>query len=208
MALLPAMRSGRCPFSEPGLSVVVVSSTVAASTARAITTDPLAECSYPFDMLPLPLRGCATCLESPWQPVSAYVRQAAGNARRCPRTRAPLVGAHPAKKRAGFTEKVQSGTCLIQALYRGPTPRLASQRAVGDYVAWESRMTTSTTTPVVSPTEVLLTPAQVAALFRVDAKTVTRWAQAGRLEAVRAPGGHRRYRAAQVHALLDRSAGS
>jgi len=69
-------------------------------------------------------------------------------------------------------------------------------------------MTTSTTTPVVSPTEVLLTPAQVAALFRVDAKTVTRWAQAGRLEAVRAPGGPRRYRAAQVHALLDRSAGS
>ena len=69
-------------------------------------------------------------------------------------------------------------------------------------------MTTSTTTPVVSPTEVLLTPAQVAALFRVDAKTVTRWARAGRLEPVRTPGGHRRYRAAQVHALLQRAAGS
>ncbi|WP_442281289.1 BldC family transcriptional regulator [Terrabacter sp. 2YAF2] len=54
----------------------------------------------------------------------------------------------------------------------------------------------------------LLTPAQVAALFRVDAKTVTRWAQAGRLEAVSAPGGHRRYRAAQVHTLLERAAGS
>jgi excisionase family DNA binding protein len=69
-------------------------------------------------------------------------------------------------------------------------------------------MTTSTTTPAVPPTEVLLTPAQVAALFRVDAKTVTRWAQAGRLEAIRTPGGHRRYRAAQVHALLERAEGS
>ncbi len=50
--------------------------------------------------------------------------------------------------------------------------------------------------------EALLTPAEVAALFRVDPKTVTRWAKAGKLSAIRTLGGHRRYRAAEVHALL------
>ena len=38
----------------------------------------------------------------------------------------------------------------------------------------------------------LLTPGEVAVLFRVDPKTVTRWAQAGKLSAVRTLGGHRR----------------
>jgi len=48
----------------------------------------------------------------------------------------------------------------------------------------------------------LLTPREVAAMFRVDPKTVTRWAQAGKLQYVRTLGGHRRYRAADVEALL------
>ena len=48
----------------------------------------------------------------------------------------------------------------------------------------------------------LLTPREVAAMFRVDPKTVTRWAQAGKLASVRTLGGHRRYRAADVEALL------
>ena len=48
----------------------------------------------------------------------------------------------------------------------------------------------------------LLTPAEVAALFRVDPKTVTRWAKAGKLTSIRTLGGHRRYRASEVHALL------
>lgn len=48
----------------------------------------------------------------------------------------------------------------------------------------------------------LLTPAEVAALFRVDPKTVTRWAATGRLPAVRTPGGHRRYWESAVRALL------
>ena len=48
----------------------------------------------------------------------------------------------------------------------------------------------------------LLTPAEVAALFRVDPKTVNRWADAGRLTSVRTLGGHRRYLAHQVRALL------
>ena len=41
--------------------------------------------------------------------------------------------------------------------------------------------------------ENLLTPAEVAALFRVDPKTVTRWAKAGKLTSIRTLGGHRRY---------------
>lgn len=36
----------------------------------------------------------------------------------------------------------------------------------------------------------LLTPGEVAKLFRVDPKTVTRWAKAGRLASLRTPGGH------------------
>ena len=43
--------------------------------------------------------------------------------------------------------------------------------------------------------EPLLTPAEVAAMFRVDPKTVTRWAKAGKLSSIRTLGGHRRYRA-------------
>lgn len=49
----------------------------------------------------------------------------------------------------------------------------------------------------------LLTPGQVAVLFAVDPKTVTRWAQAGKLTAVRALGGHRRFDAAEVLALAQ-----
>ncbi|WP_312718664.1 BldC family transcriptional regulator [Mobilicoccus sp.] len=51
----------------------------------------------------------------------------------------------------------------------------------------------------------LMTPAEVAALFRVDPKTVTRWAVAGRLQSLRTLGGHRRYRSSEVHALLDQA---
>ena len=48
----------------------------------------------------------------------------------------------------------------------------------------------------------LLTPGEVAQLFRVDPKTVTRWASAGRLGSIRTPGGHRRFRESEVRALL------
>jgi excisionase family DNA binding protein len=50
--------------------------------------------------------------------------------------------------------------------------------------------------------ERLLTPAEVATMFRVDPKTVTRWAKAGKLSSIRTLGGHRRYREAEVHAFL------
>lgn len=57
------------------------------------------------------------------------------------------------------------------------------------------------TDPDQSP-EKLLTPSEVAAIFRVDPKTVTRWAKVGKLSAIRTLGGHRRFRAAEVQALL------
>ena len=50
--------------------------------------------------------------------------------------------------------------------------------------------------------EVLLTPSEVAALFRVDPKTVTRWAKAGKLTAIKTLGGPRRYKESEVKALL------
>ena len=59
-----------------------------------------------------------------------------------------------------------------------------------------------------SESQVLMTPAEVAALFRVDPKTVTRWADAGKLTAVRTLGGHRRYRQDEVQNLLVASSHS
>ncbi len=50
--------------------------------------------------------------------------------------------------------------------------------------------------------ERLLTPGEVAALFRVDPKTVTRWASAGRIGSIRTPGGHRRFRESEVREML------
>lgn len=49
----------------------------------------------------------------------------------------------------------------------------------------------------------LLTPGEVAALFRVDPKTVTRWAQAGKIPSIRTLGGHRRFRTDDVQNLLS-----
>jgi excisionase family DNA binding protein len=56
--------------------------------------------------------------------------------------------------------------------------------------------------------ERLLTPGEVAALFRVDPKTVTRWAASGRISSIRTPGGHRRFRESEVRALLRGEAGT
>jgi excisionase family DNA binding protein len=55
-------------------------------------------------------------------------------------------------------------------------------------------MSASRTVQSAPAPEALLTPAEVAALFRVDPKTVTRWAKAGKLSSIRTLGGHRRYR--------------
>ena len=55
--------------------------------------------------------------------------------------------------------------------------------------------------------ETLLTPSEVANLFRVDPKTVTRWAKAGKLTSIRTLGGHRRYKESEVKALLITTTG-
>lgn len=44
----------------------------------------------------------------------------------------------------------------------------------------------------------LMTPGEVAAVLHVDANTVARWSDNGKLRAVRTPGGHRRYFTTEV----------
>ena len=51
--------------------------------------------------------------------------------------------------------------------------------------------------------EKLLTPAECAALWKVDPKTITRWAKSGKLTSIRTLGGHRRYKESEVRALLQ-----
>lgn len=51
--------------------------------------------------------------------------------------------------------------------------------------------------------EPMLTPAEVAEMFRVDPKTVARWAQAGKLTFVRTLGGHSRFFESEIRALLN-----
>ena len=57
-------------------------------------------------------------------------------------------------------------------------------------------------TPGSEQPEELLTPAEVAAMFRVNPKTVTRWARAGKISAIRTLGGHRRFRKHEIEQLL------
>jgi excisionase family DNA binding protein len=49
----------------------------------------------------------------------------------------------------------------------------------------------------------LLRTREVALLFQVSERAVTDWASRGRLPSMRTPGGHRRYPAEAVRALLD-----
>jgi excisionase family DNA binding protein len=51
--------------------------------------------------------------------------------------------------------------------------------------------------------EDLLTPGEVATLFRVNPKTVTRWAKAGLLSCIKTPGGHRRYLQREIEDLAQ-----
>jgi excisionase family DNA binding protein len=54
--------------------------------------------------------------------------------------------------------------------------------------------------------DVLLTPAEVAEMFRVNPKTVTRWARSGKISAIRTLGGHRRFHASEINEMLARDA--
>jgi excisionase family DNA binding protein len=51
--------------------------------------------------------------------------------------------------------------------------------------------------------DALLTPAEVAKMFCVNPKTVTRWARAGKVSSIRTLGGHRRFRASEIRSRLD-----
>ena len=59
------------------------------------------------------------------------------------------------------------------------------------------------TTDDAQPPDALLTPSEVAAMFRVNPKTVTRWARAGKISAIRTLGGHRRFRASEIRRCLE-----
>ena len=59
-------------------------------------------------------------------------------------------------------------------------------------------------TPTSEDHDKLLTPSEVAAMFRVNPKTVTRWARAGKISAIRTLGGHRRFRESEIRGLLER----
>jgi excisionase family DNA binding protein len=65
-------------------------------------------------------------------------------------------------------------------------------------VEWKPTMTKQPLTGA----EPLLMPAAVAEIFRVDAKTVTRWAKAGRITSIRALGGHHRFRESEIREAL------
>jgi excisionase family DNA binding protein len=51
----------------------------------------------------------------------------------------------------------------------------------------------------------LLTPAEVAAIFGVDRRTIYRWTRTGKLPSVPTLGGHNRYPADKVDAVLAES---
>jgi excisionase family DNA binding protein len=50
----------------------------------------------------------------------------------------------------------------------------------------------------------LMTPGEVAKLFGVDPKTLTRWANEGKIPSLRTLGGHRRFRESVVREMLER----
>jgi excisionase family DNA binding protein len=54
----------------------------------------------------------------------------------------------------------------------------------------------------------LLTPSEVAAMFRVNPKTVTRWHRTGKVSAIRTLGGHRRFKASEIRRLLAQGEGA
>jgi excisionase family DNA binding protein len=55
------------------------------------------------------------------------------------------------------------------------------------------------------PEDKMLTPGQVAKRFGVDPKTVTRWANSGKLESIRTPGRHRRFSERAVNEFFDQN---
>lgn len=51
----------------------------------------------------------------------------------------------------------------------------------------------------------VLSPKDVAAIFGVDPKTVTRWATQGKIPSFKTPGGHHRFKSTDVQTLLEQN---
>lgn len=49
----------------------------------------------------------------------------------------------------------------------------------------------------------LLQPWEAAQMLGVDPKTLSRWANAGKVPSIRTLGGHRRYRASTIEKILN-----
>lgn len=64
----------------------------------------------------------------------------------------------------------------------------------------------TTTTDIPTDDELLL-PCEVAEIFRVNPKSVTRWAKAGKLTAVKTLSGHRRFRRSEVERVYREAQG-
>jgi excisionase family DNA binding protein len=89
----------------------------------------------------------------------------------------------------------------LTTMWLGPSYR-QNQRTGQQFTQTEIKE--NTTVPAFQAST-LLTPAEVAAAFKVDPKTVTRWAKAGKLNSIRTLGGHRRYLEAEVLSKLENS---
>jgi excisionase family DNA binding protein len=91
----------------------------------------------------------------------------------------------------------------LTTMWPGPSYRRTS--GLGQQLA-QTEIKENKTVPAFQASS-LLTPAEVAAAFKVDPKTVTRWAKAGKLNSIRTLGGHRRYLEAEVLSKLENSLG-
>jgi vacuolar-type H+-ATPase subunit H len=101
--------------------------------------------------------------------------------------------ASPADDEARFGHTLQEAGHHSQIAPSGHTPRQFRASEVPD---------PGTTAVATVEAEPLLTPAEVATMFHVEIKTVTRWAKAGKLTSIRTLGWGRRYRETEVRALL------
>ncbi len=109
---------------------------------------------------------------------------------------APL-SPHPAKNRQKLPTQPLSADLLMPMIQGTARGLVSLERQYGrTFRRMEASMKSQ-------KDDSLLTPAEVAALFRVDPKTVTRWAKAGKLSSIRTLGGHRRYRADEVKRFLE-----
>ena len=91
-----------------------------------------------------------------------------------------------------------------RTLRQGPVvrPKATESRRNGDKVE-KREIVEEHAMETTSDPDALLTPSEVAAMFRVNPKTVTRWARAGKISAIRTLGGHRRFRAAEIRRVLE-----